>query len=127
MTETPHEALVEACASEVASVLAGGRKYRAWDQEKWLGDPPWSGEALSTWEDAHGHDARIKCYPEYGCRLAATDEAVDIARAALKVVADALPEERIAYRQDSVQSMARIRGFNSALHEVRVLLVGEGG
>jgi hypothetical protein len=22
----------------------------------------------AAWEYAHGHDARTKCYPEYGCR-----------------------------------------------------------
>ena len=46
MTETPHEALVEACTNAVVAVLAGGSEYRAWDQEKWLGDPLWTFEAL---------------------------------------------------------------------------------
>lgn len=42
--------------------------YRPFDQPRHLGDPPWSGDALAAWESAHGHDARLKCYPEYGCQ-----------------------------------------------------------
>lgn len=42
--------------------------YAPFDQDKHLGDPPWSDEeALQAWEEAHGHDARVKCLPEYGC------------------------------------------------------------
>ena len=38
------------------------------DQYRWLGEPPWkSGMAVEAWEKAHGHDVRLKCYPEYGC------------------------------------------------------------
>lgn len=22
-----------------------------------------------AWEEAHGHDVRLKCYPEYGCQV----------------------------------------------------------
>lgn len=52
------------------------RPYRPFDQEKHLGDPPWSGKAVEDWEEAHGHDARLECYPEYGCMcLAAEGEA----------------------------------------------------
>lgn len=41
--------------------------YRPFDQREKLGGPPWSGTDLAAWEEAHGHDARLKCYPEYGC------------------------------------------------------------
>jgi hypothetical protein len=41
--------------------------YLPWDQEKHLGKQPWSGDSLTEWEKAHGHDVRIKCFPEYGC------------------------------------------------------------
>lgn len=87
MTETPHEALVEAAT----------RVHHEWSN----GDGSWD-RASDHWRE----------------------RARERMSAALKVVADALPEERIAYRQDSVRDMARIRGFNSALREVRALLVG---
>jgi hypothetical protein len=38
------------------------------DQIRWLGDPPWGGPLLAEWEAAHCHDARVKCYVEYGCQ-----------------------------------------------------------
>lgn len=41
--------------------------YAPFDQEKHLGEPPWSGPELDDWEEAHGHDVRQKCLPEYGC------------------------------------------------------------
>jgi hypothetical protein len=45
--------------------------YRAFDQHEKLGPPPWRADdpALLRWETAHGHDVRLKCSPEYGCRL----------------------------------------------------------
>lgn len=43
--------------------------YRPFDQRKHLDGPPWhSGPELETWEEAHGHDVRVKCYVEYGCK-----------------------------------------------------------
>lgn len=43
--------------------------YRPFDQREKLGEPPWSGVELEAWEAAHGHDARLKCYPEFGCAV----------------------------------------------------------
>lgn len=41
---------------------------RPFDQERWLGEPPWRDDAkVQEWETAHGHDVRLKCYPEFGC------------------------------------------------------------
>lgn len=54
--------------------------YRPFDQDKWLlTPPPWhpNNPALVAWEAAHGHDFRIKCYPEFGC-LAIGYEADDL-------------------------------------------------
>jgi hypothetical protein len=48
-------------------------EYRPFDQDKHLGQPPWDGPKLTAWEQAHGHDARIKCYPEYGCQVIEAD------------------------------------------------------
>lgn len=43
--------------------------YKPFDQEEHLGDPPWEkNAALEAWEKGHGHDVRLKCYPEYGCQ-----------------------------------------------------------
>lgn len=47
--------------------------YSAFDQREKLGEPPWSGPELEAWEAAHQHDARLKCYPEFGCAFAKTD------------------------------------------------------
>lgn len=50
-------------------------RYEPFDQDRHLGPAPWSGPALAAWEAAHGHDARVKCYPEFGClALAAANE-----------------------------------------------------
>jgi hypothetical protein len=48
-------------------------KYRPFDQSKHLGLPPWGGDALARWEEAHGHDVRLKCYPEFGCQVIGAD------------------------------------------------------
>lgn len=43
--------------------------YRPFDQERHLGRPPYSdSSAVKAWEEAHGHDVRLKCYPEFGCQ-----------------------------------------------------------
>lgn len=43
-------------------------EYLPDDQRKHLGDPPWDhDDVLQAWEDAHNHDVRLKCIPEYGC------------------------------------------------------------
>jgi hypothetical protein len=41
--------------------------YTLDDQRDHLGEPPWSGDAVKRWEEAHGHDCRMPCYPEHGC------------------------------------------------------------
>jgi len=48
-------------------------RYRRFDRLERLGEPPWEGPPLAAWEAAHGHDVRLKCYPEFGCRLADVD------------------------------------------------------
>ena len=47
--------------------------YKPFDQTEHLNSPPWSGDALERWEAAHGHDVRLKCYPEYGCLVIEKD------------------------------------------------------
>jgi len=44
--------------------------YKAFDRHEKLGDPPWEFNAVKAWEEAHGHDVRLKCYAEFGCRFA---------------------------------------------------------
>lgn len=57
--------------------------YRPWDQESKLGPPPWqpADPKLQAWQQAHGHDVRLKCYPEFGCLVTADeyDDSVDYA------------------------------------------------
>lgn len=49
--------------------MTGGGHYEPFDQETKLGLPPWrKSPELDEWQEAHGHDPRTKCYPEYGCR-----------------------------------------------------------
>ena len=45
--------------------------YEPFDQKAWLGETPWklSDPAVIAWEAEHGHDPRLKCYPEFGCQL----------------------------------------------------------
>lgn len=43
--------------------------YTTWDQDAKLGELPWTDNACREWEKHHGHDPRLKCYPEYGCQL----------------------------------------------------------
>jgi hypothetical protein len=44
--------------------------YEPFDQEARLGPPPWKHTPeLSAWMRAHGHDVRLKCYPEFGCQV----------------------------------------------------------
>lgn len=69
--------------------LSRGSDYRPWDREEKLGAPPWSGAALKEWEEAHGHDARLKCYPEFGCQLLHDEEDYEQLRAVAQAVFDA--------------------------------------
>lgn len=51
-------------------------EYLPFDHDVWgLGDLPPHAEqteevrqAVTDWEAGHGHDIRLKCYPEYGCQ-----------------------------------------------------------
>lgn len=45
--------------------------YTTWDVEKHLPGQGWKPDdpKVVAWETAHGHDPRLKCYPEYGCQL----------------------------------------------------------
>jgi len=48
------------------SVIVPG--YTTFDREAHLGASPWNDPAaISVWEQAHGHDVRLKCYVEFGC------------------------------------------------------------
>lgn len=64
--------------------------YRPFDQHKHLGDPPWEGDDLIAWEFNHGHDARIKCYAEFGCQVVEA-QARDEGRAEVVAAVEALP------------------------------------
>jgi len=61
--------------------------YEPFDQEAWLGKPPWkpTDAALIAWEAAHGHDVRLKCYTEFGCYVGESvlERERDVAQAAL--------------------------------------------
>ena len=63
------------------------RDYEPFDQNEKLGDRPWDDEKLKAWEKAHNHDARTKCFAEYGCQVLA----VPAARRILSLV-DAIRE-----------------------------------
>jgi hypothetical protein len=45
-------------------------EYEPFDQDKWL-TKPWRFDRADVvaWEAAHGHDARVKCYVEFGCQV----------------------------------------------------------
>lgn len=45
--------------------------YVPWDQGEKLPPPPWSPDDpdVRAWEQAHGHDVRLKCYVEFGCQV----------------------------------------------------------
>jgi hypothetical protein len=45
--------------------------YTTWDVDEHLPGKGWKPDdpKVLAWEAAHGHDARLKCYPEFGCQL----------------------------------------------------------
>lgn len=45
--------------------------YTTWDQARVPVDAHgrYDQHEASRWEEAHGHDIRTKCYPEFGCEL----------------------------------------------------------
>lgn len=52
------------------AIIESANGYRPWDQSEKLGDAtPWPADLIDSWEAAHGHDCRLKCYAEYGCQL----------------------------------------------------------
>ena len=50
-------------------------RYERGDRDEKLGPPPWDHNDpwLLAWEQAHGHDIRLTCQVEYGCRLIERD------------------------------------------------------
>lgn len=67
--------------------------YRPFDQRRWLGDPPWSGDELIAWETAHGHDVRMKCYVEYGCQAVIPEAHEDGRREVTALVQQAIVDD----------------------------------
>ena len=73
--------------------------YRPWDREEHCGPPPWKPDDpnVIAWEKAHGHDIRLKCYPEFGCQVleAQRERLEEAARAFVDHIEsfDALPDE----------------------------------
>lgn len=69
MTPTEARQLIEEARAEADGF--SDSKYEPFDREKWLG--VWSNgswehpQNIPAWEAAHGHDIRVKCYPEFGC------------------------------------------------------------
>lgn len=73
----PPEQVTKACRAKDERIAAIRERhdwspdltaYAPFDQEQHLGKPPWTDdERRHTWERAHGHDVRLKCYPEFGC------------------------------------------------------------
>lgn len=80
-----HAELIAAGRDEIAGVRTD---YEPSDRDEKLGiDPPYDSALLAAWEEAHGHDVRLKCYPEFGCRVLEATLAVHVAK-----LADALEE-----------------------------------
>ena len=67
--------------------------YIPFDREAHLGKPPWKHDdpAVVAWEAAHGHDVRMKCYPEFGCMVIESSLEAEIDR--LKAMLNELPAE----------------------------------
>lgn len=84
-------------------------EYRPWDQDTWLSEPPWNptDPALMAWEAAHGHDVRMKCYPEFGCM-------------ALNYEADEVRAERDELRAALAERDARIAATVDWLNKAAV-------
>jgi hypothetical protein len=69
--------------------------YRPWDREEKLGPPPWKHDdpKLIAWQEAHGHDVRLKCYREFGCiQLELLEEESQDAATRLSAVLDELEQ-----------------------------------
>lgn len=85
-------------------------RYERFDQKQRLGPPPWSGPAVEAWEEAHGHDVRLKCYVEFGCRLIERD--LDEAEERLAAVASDDPESEAIHRPQ----VSRRSGITDCIH-----------
>lgn len=61
--------LISALQAVLAMCSRNG--YTTWDRNKVvpLIDGKYNVEGSKNWEAAHGHDIRLKCYPEFGCQL----------------------------------------------------------
>ena len=77
-------------------------RYHPFDQHEKLGNPPWSGPVLEQWEQAHGHDVRLKCYPEYGCQAILADYELleDVIDEIAKILDDAGVPRHDGYEMD---------------------------
>lgn len=106
----------------IARALTQGSDYEAWDQEAKLGEPPWSGPALAAWEAAHGHDARLKCYPEYGCRFGSDVDADDILDAlSIRGYSVVRLPERAEPMDPTIRATFYCLGWNACLDEIERL------
>jgi hypothetical protein len=47
--------------------------YTTWDRDKFNMKKR---DVREAWEAAHGHDFRMKCYPEFGCQLLVDPEEI---------------------------------------------------
>jgi hypothetical protein len=96
--------------------------YEPFDQANHLGDPPWrpGDHRLTAWERAHGHDARLKCYPEFGCLVIepALDHEVATLRDEIERLRGALNAiGRSRERSDDLEETRRLRDLAlAALH-----------
>lgn len=62
-------------ALRVAIEMCSRNGYTTWDKSMVpLIDGAYEEEAAKKWESAHGHDIRLKCYPEFGCQLSIDPE-----------------------------------------------------
>jgi hypothetical protein len=75
--------------------------YEPFDQDKWL-TKPWRFDRADVvaWEAAHGHDARSKCYVEFGCQVIEPTLERRIDR--LVAERDEAREERELWRNQSI-------------------------
>ena len=88
--------------------------YRPWDRDEKLGPPPWSGTdpKVIAWEQAHGHDVRLKCYPELGCQL--VEVRAERIEAAARAVVDMLDSRPVGLDEGDLALVARLRAVLDA-------------
>ena len=73
-------------------------EYKPFDQDETLPPPPWkpTDPAIVAWEKAHGHDVRLKCYPEFGCQV--IEQALEREIATLRAALDEANTENAQLR-----------------------------